>query len=78
VPDKRPQDIHIDVHQPFVPEIRVEFLEVRFVVDKTALIYAVFKILDNRILPIVLNRHSGSGSLVGFSLQAYQILFSVR
>jgi hypothetical protein len=41
---------------------------VRLVVIQTAFINAVFEILNNCVLPIVLSRYSGSGSLIGFGL----------
>ncbi len=52
-------------------EIPVEFQQVCFVVIQRTFINTVFKILDNRFLPIVLSRYSGSGSLIGICLQAY-------
>jgi hypothetical protein len=76
--NKRSQSIHIDIPEPISTQIRVELLEVRLVVEKTALVSVVFQVLNHRILPIAFYRYPGSGSLVGFSLQAYQILFSVR
>jgi hypothetical protein len=77
MPDELPQNIHIDVHQSFVPEIRIELLEVVLVVAKTSLFSIVFNVTKYSFLPIMLFWYPGSGSLVGISLQAYQKLFSV-
>jgi hypothetical protein len=66
--NKRPQSTHVDISESISTEIRVELLEVRLVVIKTALVSVVFQVLNHRVLPIAFHRYPGSGSLIGFSL----------